>query len=165
MDRKKIIGLIHIAKDDARECPVCGKVSFKGKCNICGIKTRKLPEKRYREMLESFGASSCRFLDDSGLKKVYETFIRAGFKPRVNPEEYHQRAMKKTRAVIIARARELFGDGLWEKRVNGFIQKGLGKQNLGACNDIELRKIAGWLYRYKQYMEKRLQEKQIEENE
>ena len=163
MDRIKLIRMIHIAKDSARLCPGCGKVLFRPKCPDCGKKTDQLDDSRYRRILESFGSSSCRFMAEPELEKVYSFFIQAGFKPRGDPAKEHEISRRRTIAITIAEAKTLFGEDLWEKRLMGFIEKTIGKQSLRACDDKELRKAIGWIRRYRKYLEIREKEKHDEE--
>ena len=165
MDRKKLLGLIHIARNSARLCPECGKVVYGKRCKECGRLTDKLDDGRYRRILESFGASSCRFMPDSDLEKVYRFFIQAGFKPRDNPEKSHAVGRKRTMAITIAEAKALFGEEMWESRLSGFIRKAIGKPDLRSCDDKELRKAIGWLRRYRKYLDKRQEEKSNEERD
>lgn len=162
IDRKGLISLIHIAKQYARECPECKAVSYSVVCKRCRSDTVPLSDDRYREILSSYGNASCRFLSDDGLKKVYQTFIKAGFKPRVNHERRKKWSRKGTMAVIGSRAYQCFGPD-WEPRVQGFVVKCIGKQDLQSCDDNELRKVAGWLYRYMRY-QKEYEDGFIEEN-
>lgn len=150
-NRNELVRIIHIAKKTAKECPSCGTLSYDRTCKTCKSDTVPLSDDRYREILSVYGKASCRFLDDPALEKVLMVFKRAGFKPRINPEEYHRTAKAKTIAVIRTRAKLLFGVESWEPRVKGFVEKAIGKQDLWSCDDKELRKVAGWLYRYKQY--------------
>ena len=165
MDRDRLITLIHIARNIARVCPKCGKVLFSKRCRDCGEETEKMDQARYRRILESFGSSSCRFMDQNALEKVYGFFIHAGFKPRNDPEKSHAKARRRTMAIIVSEARKLFGDELWEARLSGFVQKAIGKPSLQACDDNELRKTIGWLRRYRKYLEKRREEKRDEERD
>ena len=163
MDRNKLTKLIHIAKNNARVCPDCGKVLFRPKCPDCGKKTVQLDEARYRRIMESFGSSSCRFMAEPELEKVYSFFIQAGFKPRGDPAKEHEVSRRRTIAITIAEAKALFGDDIWEKRLIGFVEKTIGKQSLSACDDKELRKAIGWIRRYRKYLERREEEKTDEE--
>ena len=163
MDRRKLIGLIHVAKNNARCCPVCGKVIYRKKCADCNAFTEKLDEERYRKILGSFGASSCRFMAEPELEKVYRFFLQAGFKPRGDPEAEYAAARKRTIAITIAEAKRLFGEDLWEPRLMGFVRKTMGKERLQECDDKELRKAIGWIRRYRKYLEKRGEEKGNEE--
>ena len=165
MERNQLIGLIHIARGIARVCPDCGKVLFSKRCRDCGTDTVKMDQNRYRKILESFGSSSCRFMDAESLEKVYGFFIHAGFKPRSDPEKSHERARRRTIAIIRSEARKLFGDDLWESRLSGFVHKAIGKPDLMSCDDNELRKAIGWLRRYRIYLGKRREEKRDEERD
>lgn len=163
MDRANLISLIHIAKQHARECPECKAVSYGKICSRCRSDTVPLSDDRYREILATYGKGSCRFLSDDGLEKVYQTFIKAGFKPRVNPEKRRKWSRKGTMAVIRNRAYQCFGPN-WEPRVQGFVEKSIGKQNLLSCDDNELRKVVGWLYRYLKYKKENEENGFIEKN-
>lgn len=160
MERDRLIALIHIAKSSARVCPGCSKVIYRKECPDCGIPTQKMDNQRYRKVLESFGASSCRFMEDQDLEKVYRFFIQAGFVPRTDPGKAYAYGLGRSRAVAISEARKLFGDEMWEKRLTGFIRKTIGKQNLWECDDKELRKAIGWIRRYRKYLRKREGERQ-----
>ena len=159
MERKELMKLIHIAASRARLCPDCGKVLFLKECRDCGVSTIPLSEERYRRILESFGASSCRFLPDPDLEKVYRFFLRAGFVPREDPAKGHAAARRRTIAITVKEAKALFGEKLWEQRLMGFVRKAIGKPTLWECDDKELRKALGWLRRYRKYLEKREEER------
>ena len=165
MDREKLLRLIHIARNSARTCPECGKTLFRKDCPDCGTLTVRLSEERYRSILESFGASSCRFMAEPELEKVYRFFIQAGFLPRGDPEKSRNAARRRTIAIISSEAKELFGDEAWERRVEGFVRKGMGKDSLRACDDKELRKVIGWLRRYRKYLTKKNEERDNEKRD
>ena len=163
MDRIKLTRMIHIAKDSARLCPECGKVLFRPECPDCGKKTLQLDDGRYRHILENFGASSCRFMAEPELEKVYSFFLQAGFRPREDPGRHHEASKRRTIGILISEAKDLFGEDLWEKRLVGFVGKTMGRKSLWACNDKELRKALGWIRRYRKYLAKREEEKGNEE--
>ena len=154
--------MIHVARGLARVCPDCEKVLYKKVCSDCGEETVSLSDDRYRKILESFGSSSCRFMADEDLEKVYSFFLHAGFKPRPDPVKGHDRARRRTAAIVISEAKKLFGEELWESRLTGFVRKAIGKPTLRECDDKELRKALGWLRRYKKYLERREEENRDE---
>lgn len=159
MERNQLIAIIHVARNNARECPSCGALAYQYACPSCGTPMIKLRDERYREILEKFGARSCSNLMNPELEKVYELFKRAGFVPKEDPvKARHERGRKQTIAIIQQAAWRLFADE-WQKRVNGFIKKTCNKDSLWKLDDKELRQVIGWLNRYKKYMEKRNDEK------
>lgn len=157
--RQSMIARIHIAREKALRCTGCGRMFFQvsGKCPACGEVGERLPDWYYRQiLLASGGEDSCRRLDDKSLAKVMEVFDQAGFAkafPHVSPAKAERRARLALQNVIRVRAREVLGDH-WGERLQGFLDKSIGKSALAFCDMEELRKVIGWINRAAKYAHK-----------
>jgi len=150
MSRRSLLAAIHIAKKVTRMCTGCNRLFFGELCPSCGARGRPMEEWEYRQFLSAVtGEDSCSHADDEDLRKVLDLFDRAGFRdayPYASPQKSAWRARQGTIAQIHRRAHQVFGlDG--NTRIEGFMRKVIGKQDLKFCDEVELRRIIGWINR------------------
>lgn len=151
--RSTLIKLIHIAKAKARTCN-CGRLSFSTVCPACGKPTQKMPEFWYRSILEAMGgADTCAMIDTEGLQKVMDTFDKAGFNALPKPK-----TKKRTEAqqlfLVRKEAGRLLGEH-WEDRLNGYVWKKYGRDDISQCTYEELRDVFGFVHRTAKYESRR----------
>lgn len=157
--RQSMIARIHIAREKALRCTSCGRMFFEvsGRCPRCGETGERLPDWFYRQiLLSSGGEDSCRRLDDKALVKVMEVFDEAGFArcfPHVSPAKEERKARIALQNIIRKRAREVLGNN-WEARLQGFLDKSIGRSALSFCSMEELRNVIGWINRAEKYAHK-----------
>lgn len=147
--RRTLIGLIHIAKAKARTCN-CGRLSFQTTCPQCGRPTQRMPEFWYRSILEAMGgADTCSMIDIEGLQKVMDTFDKAGFRklPRPKPKK---RTEAQQLYIVRKEAAQLLGEH-WEDRLNGYVWKKYGRDDVSQCTYEELRDVFGFVRRTAKY--------------
>lgn len=151
MDRKALLAKVHMARAKACVCPECGRIHFTTVCPQCGSTAwSPMDDWTYRQIVSSLtGEDSCRSADIDGLASVAKAFDDLGYSkafPYVSPErELRQQRMKVLHA-ILARAPTMLGDD-WKARIDGFVKKRIGKDRLEFLDDVELRKVAGWMNR------------------
>ncbi len=160
MDRRSLMGKIHIAKKVAYTCPDCNRVHFGDYCPDCGNENPViLDDAAYRKILILLtNHSSCAHMSENDLKVVADYFDRAGFKeahPFVSVKAEARKQRRKVLFHIYKVAPQILGEN-WESRIEGFVQSKVGKSRLDWCDAEELRKVIGWIHRYQKYNERRI---------
>ncbi len=147
--RKKLIAVIHIAKNQARICDMCKNIVFEDTCHICKSKTRPMSEIDYRRFLiQITGHSSSKLMSDEQLKRVVSVFESKGFK-RIKKSSLHK-SMNSSRMAMIENIRkdaEIYLGRNWKKRINGFCRKTFNVSALEFCSFKQLRSIWGFMRR------------------
>ncbi|MFA6843881.1 MAG: phage protein GemA/Gp16 family protein [Bacilli bacterium] len=158
MDRKSLLAVIHIAKNNCFACEKCGALTFHEHCSFCQeSKLKPLTEKQYKKIIKTVsGKESCSLLSDIQLSKVMDVFNKAGFKeehPYVSPKKELYRERRRVVASIQIRAPVVLGEH-WKQRLDGFIRTQVNSERLEWCDMKELRKIYGWINRTDKYSKK-----------
>lgn len=158
MNRHSFLASIHIAKQAALMCTGCNRLFFGESCPDCGARGRPLMDWEYRQLVAAItGVDSCSHADENDLRKVMDLFNRAGFReayPYVSPQQENWKARQGTMAQIHRRARQVFGPA-GDERIEGFLKKVIGKEELKFCDELELRRIIGWINRTAKYQSRR----------
>jgi hypothetical protein len=158
MNRRSLLASVHIARKAALMCTLCNRLFFGQSCPDCGAHGRPLADWEYRQFVGAVtGEDSCSHADENDLRKVMDLFNRAGFReafPYVSPHQEAWKARQGTMAQIHRRARQVFGPSA-EERVQGFLEKVIGKQELKFCDVVELRRVIGWINRTARYQSER----------
>lgn len=153
--RETLIKLIHVARNQARTCS-CGRLSFENSCPTCGKATQKMPEFWYRSILEAMGgADTCAMIDTEGLQKVMDTFDKAGFR-KLKPKSRRKTAYQML-PIVRKEAEKLLGEH-WNDRINGYVWKKYGRDDISECKYEELRDVFGFIHRTAKYESRRVGE-------
>lgn len=151
MERGKLIGIIHQQKAKALVCDSCGNVFFStDRCPKCLALGHRIRDEEYRSFLELWsGKRSCSQMDETELQMVANAFDEAGYESYWKKRKaQHNRRRAQMVQIIKREAERTLGDG-WADRLDGFVDKVVGKQSLYSLDDKELRQVIGWLRRLK----------------
>lgn len=153
MEKNQLIKLIHVAKNQAKECQSCSRIFFGDKCTKCRNDSFiKLRDERYRRILQMItGKTSCSKMNIDDLEKVYVLFYNAGFRPHLKgnaskiKEDIHKGDMG-TIKTIYGRGKAVLGPS-YKSRIEGFARLKFEETNLHKLETKELRTIIGWINR------------------
>ena len=154
VNRRAIIGKIHMAKDRARVCPECGRIHFSDSCPACKVDGQSsMDDSRYRQFLTDLtGVDSCTKMAERELQKVADAFDRAGYSvayPFMSPTRELRLQKARMKRLILKRAPLVLGYK-WQSRIQAMLTK-MGKPSLDFCDFTDLRKLLGWLNRTEKY--------------
>lgn len=146
--RKQMIAKIHIAMKDARICTSCGWVIFWGQCPRCMNLSRPITEEDYRNFLYRVTKKkSCKYMMIGELQRILDLLYEAGFIPM---KRTHIGTLKASKDGMIKNAEELaqkvMGDN-WKRRLNGWVKKVFGVDNMRFLTVNELRAVFGFLHK------------------
>ena len=155
-ERRKLISLIHRQKAKATVCDSCGRISFSKDCLDCRSSTHQMSDEEYRQFLKLYaGKASCSQMDEMELRMVFTAFDELGWREYWKHQKAsHMRRQTQTIQLIKREAERILGDS-WVDRLQGFIDKVIGKSSIYVLNDMELRNVIGWLRRLKKSEERK----------
>lgn len=164
--RRRMIAAIHVAKHQARMCPVHQRLQFEERCIICGEPAPELTDDQYRDVLRrATGKRSSSDMSSTELKAILTIFQNAGFKPR-RRERMSEMIAKSRNGMakgIEQLAQEVLGDA-WERRLSGYIRKRFDKDSVRFLGIKELQSVYGFLRGVQREMERKQEEEQARDD-
>lgn len=151
MERNKLITLIHVASNNAHKCSKCQRIFYGKPCPVCESNSfTYFSREDYKDLLIKLtGKTSCKELTDDQLNKVYEFFIKAGFKPvskKPNVIKEIESGNYGTINRIYGRGKQVLGPA-YKKRIYGFVKIKFKGKTLNNLDKNELRAVIGWINR------------------
>lgn len=149
-ERVKLIGLIHRQKAKAMVCDSCGRIFFSEACPDCRKNAHRMKDEEYRSFLMFHaGKASCSQMDELEMKMIVTAFDDAGWKDYWKRQKAsYMKRRTQTIQIIKREAERVLGDS-WAERLQGFIDKVIGKSSIYMLDETELRNVIGWLRRLK----------------